>query len=196
LKELTEHVLVFEQTRDSDFKRFIDWVTASVLSQSRAVEMATTTDRISLAKTDEEILTLIKETAAMEPIDPDSVILTGRCQRSRLPYLMKYDRIDLPEEIKRYAPTDRYALSGCYPLDESYFEWSDVSAPSDQVNTNLLEGAPWCPHCGNPYAFAMCGCGKLMCVDGLGPAICPWCGKDCHFGEGGDQDFDVNRAQG
>ncbi len=91
-----------------------------------------------------------------------------------------------------------YHLTGCYPLDEEYFAWSDPRASSLKVNTSSLVGSPGCPHCGNVTAFAVCACGNLLCVSGDGYADCPWCEKSVFFGSSSSADdgFDVQRGRG
>ncbi len=195
LTRLTPNAFALEQSSDTDFKRFIDWVTASVATQSHAVETGNTGARINLEKTDKGGLTLIKDGDAALMSDPDFVIMSGRCQRTKRPYLMKYAKIAFTEDMRQFVNTDRFGLEGCYPIEESYFDWT-CQGHTEEVNTSVLEGAPPCPHCGNATAFARCGCGKLMCVNGPGVVECPWCGKACEFGEGGGSDFNVSRAQG
>ncbi|WP_016603864.1 TerY-C metal binding domain-containing protein, partial [Yersinia pestis] len=74
-----------------------------------------------------------------------------------------------------------FNLAGCLPIDEDYFAWSDESVSSQQVNTSELHGTPGCPHCGNGSAFAMCNCGKLLCINGADDVICPWCDRGLTF---------------
>ena len=46
-------------------------------------------------------------------------------------------------------------------------------------------------------AFAMCGCGQLMCYDGFSEEVsCPWCRRQVSFGYGGSDGFDVQRGRG
>lgn len=92
-----------------------------------------------------------------------------------------------------------YRLTSCYPLEESYFDWSDPRTSGLEVSTSELLGVPGCPHCGNATAFALCGCGKLMCVNGPGEGTCPWCGKAVSFAPGPSPDeggFAVGRGLG
>ena len=82
-------------------------------------------------------------------------------------------------------------------INEDYFAWSDQSQHEQQVNTTLLQGSPECPHCFAETAFAMCGCGHLMCYDGFSEVVrCPWCSRQVSFGYGGMDGFDVQRGQG
>ena len=198
LKQLTEYAMILENTRDEDFKKFITWVTDSVKSQSKSVSDAPT-DNANLAKIDEAVLSLIKDSKDLRPADPDYVILTGRCQRTRLPYLMKYERNTQKVKHQDFAmDATHYMVSGCYPVGEEYFEWSDGASSQLKVNTSELLGIPGCPHCGNASAFAMCNCGGILCVNGPGIAMCPWCEKEVEFGSGaaGSEGFDVNRSRG
>lgn len=198
LKQLTEHTMILENTCDEDFKKFIAWVTDSVKSQSKSVNDIPS-DSANLAKIDETVLTLIKDVRDLRPADPDYVILTGRCQRTRLPYLMKYERNTQAVKLQDFAmDVTHYMVSGCYPVGDDYFEWSDAATTQLKVNTNELLGTPGCPHCGNISAFGMCACGGIMCLNGPGTAVCPWCDEEVAFSPGsvGEEGFDVNRARG
>ncbi|MDZ4149977.1 TerY-C metal binding domain-containing protein, partial [Methylicorpusculum sp.] len=198
LKQLTEHTMILENTCDEDFRKFIAWITASVKSQSKSVSDVPT-DNAYLAKIDETVLSLIKDVRDLRQADPDYVILTGRCQRTRLPYLMKYERNIQVVKLQDFAmDVTQYMLSGCYPVGDEYFEWSDSASTQLKVNTNELMGTPGCPNCGNISAFGMCQCGGIMCLNEPGKAVCPWCEKEVVFmaGKTGEEGFDVNRARG
>lgn len=198
LKRLTDHVFQLDNSNPDDFKKFIQWVTASVTTQSKSLT-DTPDDGAHLAKFDATVLSLIKDVQAMPPADPDYVIITGRCQRTKLPYLMKYERDSRELKLEHFAmQATQYGIAGCYPVDESYFEWSDGLGGVLKIHTSELLGSPGCPHCGNISAFAMCGCGGIMCINGPGKFVCPWCNKDVVFsaGSGDDEGFDVNRARG
>jgi len=195
LRSLTPHVLVFEDSHEGDFRKFINWVTASVVAQSKSVGEGT--EAQALPKIDESILSLSKEGTPVA--DEACVTLVGRCQKNRKPYIIKYERAMQDVTTRDFTLlVARYELSGCYPLDEDYFAWSDPRSGKLTVNTSELVGSPGCPHCGNISAFAVCGCGKLMCINGPHEAVCPWCEKPVIFApapkeEGG---FDVGRGRG
>lgn len=196
LQRLTPNVLLLDASGDEDFKRFVDWVSRSVVAQSRSVAM-TSSDGVNLAKLDDSILKKIGDLQSAATIDEDLVVLTARCQTNRLPYLMKYERmapvLDRPEFNLNL---DLYNLVGVYALEQDYFDLSDQRAMVRTVNTDSLVGAPGCPHCGNPIGFAMCSCGQIMCIRGEGPATCPSCERECNFARGGDEGFDVARSRG
>lgn len=197
LHKLTENVLVLEDSSEADFKKFINWVTASVVAQSKSVGEGK--DAAGLPDLDESVLKVVKETRVSD-VDETCVTLVGRCRKSRRPYIVKYER-----ETKAVSTRDfkfdvaSYDIAGCYPLDEDYFSWSDPKATGQKVNTNELVGAPGCPHCGAISAFAVCGCGKLMCIDGPEEVTCPWCEKKVSFApvnSSGESGLDVARGRG
>jgi uncharacterized Zn finger protein (UPF0148 family) len=87
---------------------------------------------------------------------------------------------------------------GCYPVGKDYFEWSDGEISQVKVNIGELLGAPSCPHCGNISAFGVCSCGRIMCTNESGLAVCPWCDKEVVFSaeSSSKESFDVNRVRG
>ncbi|AFL74825.1 TerY-C metal binding domain-containing protein [Thiocystis violascens] len=197
LKRLTENVILFEETREGDFSRFVNWISASVVAQSKSLGEGL--DSQTLPDLDERFMKIVKDPPPALA-DVACVTLVGRCQKTRKPYLIKYER-----ELQDVATLDFkfevpiYRLTGCYPLDEDYFAWSDTRVVDLKVNTSDLIGAPGCPHCGNATAFAVCGCGKLLCINGPEEATCPWCEKQVTFTPrpaSEDDGFDVGRGRG
>lgn len=199
LKQLTDNVLLFQNSQAADFTKFIQWVTASVTAQSRSVGDSAL-GGVQLAKIDEALLQIVKDIPIASPTqaDQDCVALVGRCQTTRKPYLMKYERNTQNLATAHFSvPTRGYRLTGCHPVGEAYFAWSDPGSDALKINTEELIGAPGCPHCGNPTAFAMCVCGGLLCLAGPGEATCPWCSRSLSFSaDGGNSDFDVRRGRG
>ncbi len=193
LKRLTPDVLVYEGSTEADFKRFVDWITASVTTTSKEIEGGRMTDGVQLAKTGSELTPVNDELPMLS--DPDFVILTGRCQATKRPYLIKYVLMGGRNATRALTAKQRFVLDGCFPLTEEYFLWT-AQGKHEQVNTNALEGAPGCPHCGNLTTIALCGgCGQLMCVNGPDRAICPWCGAENNFVADSGH-FDLSRSQG
>ena len=198
LSQLTTYAMTLENTRDEDFKKFIAWVTDSVKSHSKSLSDSPT-EKVNLAKIDESVLSLVKDARDLRPADPDYVILTGRCQRTRLPYLIKYERNAQAFNLQEFSmDLTHFMLSGCYPVGEDYFELSDGDTTQLKVNTSELLGIPGCPHCGNASAFGMCSCGGILCLNEAGTVVCPWCERKITFSAGADSDegFDVNRSRG
>ena len=113
------------------------------------------------------------------------------------PYIIKYMR-----NLQYKSPADlniniyNFKLDTCSIISEEYFTWSDQNAPIKQINTAELDGFPECPHCFSETAFAVCGCGNLMCYDGYRDSVvCPWCRRQISFSASGE-DFNLNRGQG
>jgi uncharacterized protein YegL len=198
LRRLTDQVLRFEETQEEDFRAFVAWISASVVAQSRSLGEGHE-GRGPLPRTDGRALTLVKEPPPT-PVDESCVTLVGRCQKTRRPYLIKYDR-ELREvgRLEFSLQVALYRLAGCHPVEEDYFDWSDPRGSDLKVSTTELIGAPGCPHCGNVTAFAMCGCGKLMCINGPQEVVCPWCGQSVAFAPGPPPEeggFEVGRGRG
>ena len=198
LKQLTEHCIAFDELNEKDFQRFFQWISASVVAQSKSVGDGE--QQQHLPPLDERYMRLIKDVQPRTLLDEQCATFVGRCGKLNRPYLMKFER-----EIQYQAPKDldinlnlyHYQLKECCKIDEDYFTWSDQSQHQQQINTTLLEGAPECPHCLAETAFAMCGCGQLMCYDGFSEEVsCPWCRRQVSFGYGGSDGFDVQRGRG
>ncbi|SLM29412.1 Tellurium resistance protein [Desulfamplus magnetovallimortis] len=200
--KFADHVLSYNGENETDFARFIEWMTMSVRSQSIKVMDSSNEDsfKVSLEKAGNVI-----ELAKFRPSpDDDHVILVGRCQTRHTPYLIKFDRMNYPPPFRRNQlyPSEHsaitYIISGCFPVDESYFEWSGSCADIDpKVSISSLYGSASCPCCGNPIANGFCGCGKMFCISGTGPALCPWCGREAIMEVMEDgADLEIARSRG
>lgn len=194
LRQLTDIVLVYEQSQEHDFKDFIRWVTASIAAHSKSVGIGKdATESVELRG---GALTLVKD-AVQTDIDETCVTFVGRCRKNKRPYIMRYDKEarELATQAFKFDISN-YQLTGCYPLEESYFSWTDHSASNHKINTEDLRGAPGCPHCGAGTAFAVCSCGKFLCLDGVGNVTCPWCEQALEFSYNDEAGFDVSRGRG
>ncbi|PTQ90754.1 TerY-C metal binding domain-containing protein [Agitococcus lubricus] len=196
LAKLTPHVVHLNAQNEDDFKRFIDWVSQSVVAQSRSVSAQQ--NGVSLAKLDDSILSKLGDLSLAAKVDEDYVILSGVCQRSRLPYLIKYERLPMTLANGQFnVDFGRYHLVGVMPLERDYYELCDDSMATPTINTDLLVGAAGCPHCGHRYALAACGnCNNLLCIGGEGEAICPHCQYENDFVLSTGDGFDISRARG
>lgn len=196
LRRFTDCVLSFTNEGEQDFKQFIRWISQSVSVQSRSVGMAGGAD-LPMAAFDESWLKKIEKSTAGMAQDEDFAIVRGTCSSVKLPYLMKYERIGQTLQTKHLAlELAPYALTGVFPMERDYTEWSDGQSIEGSINSEQLMGSPGCPHCGNRIGFAMCGCGAVMCLKGPGPATCPVCNQEGHFGMSEGPGFDVTRARG
>ncbi|MBK8577834.1 MAG: VWA domain-containing protein [Candidatus Accumulibacter sp.] len=196
LRRLTENVIIFEDSREGDFTKFIDWVTASLVAQSKSVGEGANAQGIPIL--DESVMRIIKEPPS-QIVDEACVTLVGRCRKTRCAYIIKYEKAVQDVATRDFkVQVSHFDIAGCYPLEEAYFAWTEPGAVDLQVNTSELVGSPGCPHCGAVTAFAVCGCGRLMCINGPGEVVCPWCEKEVSFSpvQAGDDGFAVGRGRG
>ena len=197
LNRLTDNVIIFDDVVDGDFSKFVAWVSASVVAQSKSVGEDKAAN--SLAALDPSIMRIMKDGPQTTVADEACVTLVGRCQKFKRPYIIKYEREKKAVNTRDFKyEIANYQLTGCYPLDEDYFAWTERRSANLKVNTSALCGSPGCPHCGNVTAFAVCSCDNLLCVSGEGFVNCPWCQQDVYFGNSssGDDGFDVQRGRG
>ncbi len=195
LSSITPNVMRIERATEQDFKKFIDWVSASVSSQSRSIGLGEP-KKVNLAKLDDSVMKKIESIAEATAVDEDFVVIVGKCQTTKLPYLLKYERSKHALEARDFrVETNSYNLVGVFPAEKDFYELSDPRANARTISTESLIGAPGCPHCGAPYAFAACSCGQIMCVKGEGKAVCPSCNKELNMGMA-EGSFDVSRSRG
>jgi len=195
LSELTENVLLFKNADSAAYKQFFKWVTASIKTSSQSVE--NNSSGFELAALDGDALSKIDLSKPQPPaakVDTNFVVLSGKCQNTHRPYLMKYKRTLTASGISDFQ-TLSYRLVGGYQVDNTYAELSDETAQKHTIHTDELIGAPNCPCCGNQFGFAMCSCGSIHCIGDEEESTCPWCGNKGRYGVG-EGGFDVNRAQG
>lgn len=195
LKKITENVILFEDTKEGDFRKFVSWISASVVAQSKSVGENIQDNHLPVF--DKSVMQIYKNEECNA--DVSCVTLVGRCQKSRKPYIIKYNReFKLLDKLEFQVDVSNYHLAGCYPLEEDYFSWSVINATEIKVHTSSLFGSPGCPHCGNATSFAVCGCGKLLCLNGPGEVNCPWCEESILFEQGSNNTngFDVARGRG
>jgi uncharacterized protein YegL len=203
LSQFANEVLSYNGENETDFARFIQWMTLSVSVQSMAIENKTGGESsISLEKAG-GVLELAHSSKIS--VDKDCVVLVGRCQQRKSPYLLKFERapsfsemFSNPDLLNISTEQQLFHISGCFPVEEDYFDWSGSSWEiQHKVNVNTLVGAAGCPYCGNHYAFGLCDCGRLFCVDGPGSAHCPWCSKHTMMGATDDAGgLEVTRSRG
>ena len=194
LSQISAQTLRLEKCDDQDFKSFIQWISNTVSAQSKSLGVDVP---LTLDKTESPALSLVKDAMEAAAVDENYVIITGICAKTRLPYLMKYERMpdvgDIPFFTKN--PPQVYRYSGVYPAEKDYFDWSDTRANANTIAVSMLEGGGGCPHCGAAYGLATCSCGQVFCVDGEGMATCPGCNRTIEMTTG-DADFDIARSRG
>lgn len=197
LSSITENAFHLKNQEQSDFIAFVKWLSQSVSSQSQSVAPVEKGAGISFAKFDDSVMQKIKDITQAITVDEDFVILTGKCESTKLPYIMRYHRIPHAESSGSDASYSKqsYELEGVFALENDYFELSDDRATAKTISTDALTGAPGCPHCGARIGFAMCSCGSLHCLKS-DEATCPWCNTKASYQAGEGSGFDVNRSRG
>lgn len=197
LASLTENAFHLKNERQEDFLAFVKWLSQSVSSQSQSVAAVEEGAGVSLAKFDDSVLQKIKDITQAVALDEDFVILTGKCESTKLPYVMRYRRLQESIASTRDFRTSAqsFELEGVFPLENDYFELSDERVSVQAISTDALVGAPGCPHCGAGMGLAMCSCGALHCLKSS-EATCPWCNTKAIYGASEGGSFDVTRSRG
>lgn len=194
--KITENVLLLKNTDSESFKKFFNWVTASIKTSSVSVTNSND-DGLQLAPITNGYLSKID--LKKEPntkVDENFAVILAKCQSSKRPYLIKYQKRLSPSEFKELSMnTLDFKLVGAYPIDNSYFDLTEDSKSIKTINTSELVGFPNCPCCGNQYGLALCICGNIMCVGDEKLSHCPWCGKEAQFGAS-EGSANINRTRG
>ena len=196
LSELTENVLHFKNSTEEDYKKFFKWVTDSIKTSSVSVEK--NASGFELADLDGVTITKVdaNKSKPRPNTDPNYVVLSGKCQNTKRPYLMKYRKVTTASNVGGLDfQTLSYRLVGGFQVDNTYYELCDENEVQAVINTEELMGAPTCPCCGNQFAFAVCQCQKIHCIGDEPVSTCPWCNNQGSY-TGGEGGFDVGRAQG
>jgi len=203
LDQLTDNVLLFKNTDSTSYQQFFKWVTDSIKMSSMSIQENKT--GFELADINNDTFLDPKELKNKPPIqyvDENFVVITGICQNSKRPYLIKYKKEIVESSIGYGLQTRQYRLKGSYALDHSYSELSAEDYIPKKINTEEIVGVPTCPSCGNQIALAMCTCGTIHCINtekinsnGTISSSCPSCNMNAEYGFG-DSGFDINRAQG
>ena len=194
--KITEDVLLLKNTDRESFKKFFKWVTASIKTSSISINNSND-DGLHLAPITNDYLSKINlEKGISKMIDENFAVILAKCQTTKRPYLIKYQkRLSLSELKELSINTLEYKLVGAYPIDNNYFELSDGEQNNKTVNTSELTGFPICPCCGNQYGLSHCSCGSIMCTGEEKVSHCPWCGVEAEFGFN-EGSLNINRTKG
>jgi uncharacterized protein YegL len=215
LAQLTDQVLLLNDAHPESYQRFFNWITASIQTQSQRLD-ASADDRFRVENLSADLVRKVSpDMRPRQRLDENFVVLTARCGKTRMAYLIKYARErnaagggapageEWPEFIGEETPAaaaageQPYVLAGAFavPSPEEYEELTAANYGATTISTGELRGTPSCPCCGNPFGFAMCACGNVHCLKGPGESVCPWCGKTGSY-DFGTGDADVTRALG
>nr|VFK29565.1 MAG: Uncharacterized conserved protein YegL, contains vWA domain of TerY type [Candidatus Kentron sp. MB]VFK74835.1 MAG: Uncharacterized conserved protein YegL, contains vWA domain of TerY type [Candidatus Kentron sp. MB] len=200
LGQFADEVICYNGETEEDFRKFIRWISASVSSMSVAVRDGGTPKGLPVSLDKAE--GVLKPAGSTVRVDENVVVIVGKCQKSRQPYLLKYERLRDASENKWFnSPVlgmhkKSYGSTEGFVIDESYFDWSDSQEVNMSVDLKNLVGYANCPQCGGTVAMTVCGgCGAVSCSDGIGSMhICPWCSNRGKVGE--TRSMPVKRTSG
>jgi uncharacterized protein YegL len=181
LREITDIVLMLQDTNPETFKKFFVWLSASV--QTASTKLGDGNKPVEMPALPPDIEVAPARSSFQDDPEPRQVFLHARCQKTRNPYLMRF--------AKR-AYDNRYEAIAAHPLEAIEEGDGDLLPP---INTGMLDGCPQCPHCGNDVA-GVCPCGVLFCTSARqrGPVVCPGCRSELTAGPGGN--IDIRRSMG
>lgn len=185
LRDLTEEIVIFDDTKPQAFDKFARWISESVSMASVGLADGETAN-LQLAELDNETLQRPEE-SSVGSVDERYVVLVGQCSTNKVPYLLKYSRD---------AQASSYTLKETLTLTSDYFEFTAQSKTDQIISTNNLNGLPSCPSCNNDASFSLCDCGGLLCskFDGR-EYMCGWCGDSSTYVQASG-DLSSKRAQG
>lgn len=173
------------------YRALCESVADSILSQSRSVGMDC---EVSLNKDilESGAISLVKTSEQATALDENYAIITGKCSKTKLPYLMKFERI---ENSSVMHPLYQYV--GVYPAEKDYDDWSDHRPNFNTISCSQLWGGGGCPHCGAAFGLCICHCGQIFCSNGEPTAVCPGCNETLYFSdEALESDFSISRSRG
>jgi uncharacterized protein YegL len=182
LSKITGDVLRLNHADEESFKKFFKWITASIKTSSVSVAEYND-DEVHLAPINNGYLSKIDlEKAIHTKVDENYAVILAKCQTTKRPYLIKYQKRLMPSYFTEMAMNVLdYKLVGAYPVDNVYFELSDSKPVNTTINTSSLVGFPVCPCCGNQYGFSHCSCGNILCTGEEEITKCPWCDTEARF---------------
>lgn len=194
--KITENVLQLKSVDAEAFRQFFKWITASIKTNSLSVNDGGS-DELLLAPLTKDMTKINLEKQEPIIVDENFAVVLAKCQSSKRPYLIKYQKRISPSQFSNLAVNTRdYKLMGAYPIDNTYFDLrNEYNVGAPVISTGELVGFPSCPCCGNQYGFSHCSCGNIMCTGGEPLSTCPWCGNQVRFtlGEGS---ANITRTQG
>lgn len=197
---ISDHVLRLNETTPQAFKAFFKWVTASIKTTSVSVSDCSD-DEVKLASMEGINLEKVDVGKSCK-VDENFVVLMGKCQTTKSPYLIKYaKRIQKSDYMSEILKSEQfvsfYKLVGAYPIqEEMYKELSGAVTLQKRINTQELLGRPTCPCCGNQFGVVICECGNIFCVGESMRSQCPWCGMEGELSRVKGAGLDVTRTQG
>ena len=177
LRQLTENVVVFMDTTAEAYSKYAAWISRSIAESIKVSSSPIHSEERPMAEVEKGLIEY-PENVTSHSHDEKTVVLVGRCQKTKKPYLLRYDAAGRSTE----GTSAEMQFTGATALKESYFELSASSSETPQIDVQDLEHPGRCIHCGGSHAIVLCeGCKKVSCgVEGES-WTCPWCGVAGHL---------------
>jgi hypothetical protein len=180
LRSLTENVVVFMDSSPDAYARFASWMSRSVEESIKVASSPIHEQASPLASLERGLIeTGSQEFQNQHTHDKNTIVVVGRCQKTKQPYLLRYS-----EATKHVDGSEVYEFKGSLVLKESYFELSDKSSGGQQVDVQELDIPGKCVSCGADHSLVLCSqCSSISCGNAGEPWCCPWCGLDGQIGK-------------
>ena len=174
LRQLTDNVVVFMDTSPQAYSSYAEWISRSISESIKVASSPVHASESPIAKFEEGLIENGSSGNSSHAHDEDAIVLVGRCQNSKKPYLLRYSTEGVSGGSK---------FAGIVALKETYFELSANQSQNAQVDVQYLENPGRCIHCASETAFVLCsGCSKLSCGSSDSTWCCPWCGLSGELG--------------
>ena len=198
LERISKNILYFEDGNTEAYGEFFKWISNSIQMQSQQVEETNAQGDLNIDALENSGISLSKSGQGSRSRDDKYAIITGRCQKTNLDYLIKFKKGVIDSIFGNLGVGyNRYKLIGSYKLSGSYERLATFEKEhSDSISISELMGQPTCPHCNNPVGMAFCSCNGVFCIDGPGIQSCPWCEVTGMFGQGDGSGINVNTREG
>lgn len=177
LRQITETVITIDHESAGSFKRFFQWVSATISTTSQKIQGDGMP--IEAPPLPPEIQGRTEASGASR-----QVFLHMRCVKSKKFYLSRFTR-------QGVGAGPSYIGTGAFPLED----FEEESGTGRKVQSDSLVQPNPCPHCGN-QTLGMCQCGKMHCCPTITAPIqltCPWCGQTDTYAPAS---FDVGSGAG
>ena len=193
LKELTANTYSMAQMDADAFAKVFVCISSSIQTASGAIgEQGKQAGAINLEKDAGGAVKQVDVAEAPRSRKKRQVFISGVCQKTKKPYLLRY-RLD--------DAAGKYRCIAGHKLDRAFSK--EETGAIETVSSSELEGLVPCPHCGS-QGHGQCGCGAIICLDVTNPVRvegmmavkiqCPVCGNTGYMAAGGS--FDVNQSMG
>ena len=161
LRKLTETVITIDHETPGSFKKFFQWVSATISTTSQKIQGDGMP--VEAPPLPAEIQGRTESTG-----EARHVFLHVKCVKNKRFYLARFSR---QGEGRGVA----FAGSGVCPLQNFDME----EGAGKKIRSDQLGNFNPCPHCGNQI-LGMCQCGNMHCCPTITRPVqltCPWCGR-------------------